>query len=188
MGSLQSAGRYQFAWPSNWHGADEGGVDEERSGEPDSGVLELERGEGAEEGEHTHHHQGRRGDNPRGRCDSRPNSVFLTTKDATHVTLRTSECSELMRDPSGRPGIGPAAPTRNLKIGRSVRPCLRVRERVLDSPQLRLATGHSTVAVLGETAFQSGGSSWSGRSAGSEAGVLPAPLLAVAGAGGMGAA
>ncbi len=51
-----------------------------------------------------------------------------------------------------------------------------------------LAVGHSTVDVLGETPFQSGGSSWSGRSAGSEAGVLPAPLLAVAGAGGMGGA
>lgn len=51
-----------------------------------------------------------------------------------------------------------------------------------------LATGHSTVDVLGETPFQSGGSSSSGRSRGSEAGVLPAPLLAVAGAGGIGSA
>jgi hypothetical protein len=53
---------------------------------------------------------------------------------------------------------------------------------------VRLATGHSTVDVLGETAVQSGGNSCSGRSAGSEAGVVPAPLLAVAGAGGMGGA
>ena len=51
-----------------------------------------------------------------------------------------------------------------------------------------LATAHSTVDVLGETPFQSGGSSWSGRPADSETGVLPAPLLAVAGAGGMGGA
>src|SRR6266542_2052535 len=35
-----------------------------------------------------------------------------------------------------------------------------------------LAVGHSTVDVLGETPFQSGGSSWSGRSAGPAAGLL----------------
>jgi hypothetical protein len=51
-----------------------------------------------------------------------------------------------------------------------------------------LATGHSQMDVLGETPFQSGGSSWSGRSTGSEAGVPPAPPLAVAGAGGTGGA
>jgi hypothetical protein len=51
-----------------------------------------------------------------------------------------------------------------------------------------VATGHSTTDVLGERAFQSGGSSWSGRSAGSEAAGFPAPLLAVAGAGGTGGA
>jgi hypothetical protein len=70
------------------------------------------------------------------------------------------------------------------------------RTRILKPKPLRvqtrlnyaLATDHSTVDVLGETPFQSGGGSWSGRSAGSEAGVLPAPLLAVAGAGGIGGA
>jgi hypothetical protein len=74
------------------------------------------------------------------------------------------------------------------EVGRSVRPSRARQGRVQTRLNYALATGHSTVDVLGETPFHSGGSSWSGRSAGSEAGVLPAALLAVAGAGGMGGA
>ena len=91
----------------------------------------------------------------------------------------------------GRDSNGPLnrpLPELDFEVGQSVRPSLARRGRVQDPPLLRLGDRPLKVDVPGETAFQSGGSSWSGRLAGSEAGVLPASLLAVAGAGGAGGA